>query len=182
MPYIDPDARRANQQERSRRYRERLKVAKYGPDAAGQNMSGRHGNHARGPRNGRWNGGVYLSTEGYVMRPVPLGHHLRQAHGYAYEHDLIMEEIIGRPMNTATEIVHHRNGIRTDNHPDNLCIETRAVHAREHSMVPGARDERGRFAAGNARLRDRKGGIMDEWPQDLRIREMPISGVSNGSR
>ena len=35
MPYIDPDARRANQQERSRRYRERLKVAKYGPDAAG---------------------------------------------------------------------------------------------------------------------------------------------------
>jgi hypothetical protein len=35
MPYIDPDARRANQQERSRRYRERLKVAKHDPVLVG---------------------------------------------------------------------------------------------------------------------------------------------------
>lgn len=144
--------------EASRRYRQRRKVAKYGPEAAHLDMRGLHGNHARGPRNGRWNGGMYRSTEGYIMRPVPEGHHLRQAHGYAYEHDLIMEDILGRPLDTATEIVHHRNGIRTDNRRENLALETRRDHAREHSLAPGARDEFGRFAPGSMRLRVR------EWP------------------
>ena len=151
MATRDPEKRLATY----RRYRERQKIAKYGPAAAGQDMRGRHGNHSRGERNGRWNGGVYRSTEGYVMRAVPLGHHLRQAHGYAYEHDLIMEEMIGRPLDTATEIVHHRNGVRDDNREENLEIETRSGHAREHTSVPGARDEAGRFTS------------------ELRVREMP---------
>ena len=144
--------------DRSRRYRQRKKVAKYGPEAANLDMRGRHGNHARGARNGRWNGGIYRSTEGYVMRMVPEGHHLRQAHGYAYEHDLIMEEMLGRPLDTTAEIVHHRNGIRTDNRRENLALETRRDHAREHGNAPGARDEFGRFAPGSMRLRVR------EWP------------------
>ncbi len=44
---------RAKRLAAQRRYRERQKIAKYGPAAAGVNMSGRHGNHARGPANGR---------------------------------------------------------------------------------------------------------------------------------
>lgn len=153
--------------DRARRYRERLKVAKYGPEAAGVDMRGRHGNHARGDRNARWNGGVYRSTEGYVMRRVEEGHHLRQAHGYAYEHDLVMESVLGRPIDTSFEIVHHLNGIRDDNRPENLALETRVSHAREHSIAPGARDEAGRFTPENKRLR------MNEWPEYLRVREMP---------
>lgn len=131
--------------ERKKRYTERKKVAKYGAGAAGVDMRGRHGNHARGKANARWNGGTYRQSDGYVMRAVPLGHHLRQAHGYAYEHDLVMERKLGRPLDTPREIVHHINGIRDDNRPENLTLETRADHAREHTSVPGARDASGRF-------------------------------------
>lgn len=151
MPYRDPARRRDSANERSRRYRAKRHLERFGPEAG--DMRGRHGNHSRGERNGRWNGGVYRSTEGYVMRPVPVDHHLRQAHGYAYEHDLIMEQMLGRPLDTAVEIVHHKNGIRDDNRRSNLALETRADHAREHSLAPGARDEFGRFAAGAMRLR-----------------------------
>lgn len=137
---------------------------------------GRHGNHARGNRNARWGGGIYHSTEGYIMRVVPPGHHLRQAHGYAYEHDLIMEKMLGRPLDTAIEIVHHLNGVRDDNRPENLAIETRSVHAREHTSVPGARDHLGRFARDVPRLRDRAGGDPAEWPEALRVRQYPEVG------
>lgn len=67
----DPEKAR----ERSRQYRLRKKVAKYGPESAGVNMSGRHGNHARGPRNARWNAASRrLTSHGYVAVRVPIDH------------------------------------------------------------------------------------------------------------
>ena len=149
---------------RRRRYLDRLKVAKYGPEAATQDMRGRHGNHARGENNARWNDGRMMTSHGYVAIAVPEGHHLRQAHGYAYEHDLVAEEMLGRQL-LPNEVVHHKNGDRADNRRENLEVETRTDHARAHSSVPGARDTLGRFAPGSRRLQDS--------PTDLRVREMP---------
>lgn len=157
--------------ERKRRYRERLKIAKYGLDAAGQDMRGRHGNHARGEKNARWNNGQMRTSHGYIAVRVPEGHHLRQAHGYAYEHDLIAEALIGRRLRS-DEVVHHINGIRSDNRPENLQVETRREHARKHVSIPGARDSLGRFTPA-PRIRDRKGGDPSEWPEDLRVRQFP---------
>lgn len=157
--------------ERKRRYLERQKIAKYGPAAAGQDMRGRHGNHARGDRNARFNYGRLLTSHGYVLVRVAKSHHRSfgppgLVGAYAYEHDLVAEEMIGRRLR-ADEIVHHRNGRRDDNRADNLVVTTRSDHAREHGAHPGARDATGRFRPG------RRSGDPSEWPADLRVREFP---------
>jgi len=156
----DPDKAR----ERQRRYRNRKRVERFGPAAIGVDLRGRHGNHARGERSGHWNGGRYITSHGYACVAVPPGHHLRQAHGYAYEHDLVAEVKIGRQLGP-NEVVHHLDGDKLNNRPENLIVETRSAHARRHATTPGARDDRGRFTPGRR--------CEGEWPEDLRVRVIP---------
>ena len=129
---------------RKQRYRDRVKARKYGTASIGADMRGRHGNHATGKANARWNGGRWKHPDGYIGVAVPEGHHLRQAHGYAFEHQIVAEETIGRRLND-DEVVHHRNGVRDDNRPENLEVTTRSDHARGHTSLPGTRNADGRF-------------------------------------
>ena len=46
------------------------------------------------------------------------------SNGYVFEHVLVMEELVGRHL-VAGETVHHRNGVRDDNRPENLELWTR---------------------------------------------------------
>lgn len=128
---------------RARRYRERQKVKRFGPEAAGKDLRGTHDNYRTGERHPRWNGGRWRHPDGYIGIRVPEGHHLRQAHGYAFEHHLVVEEMLGRRLRDDEE-VHHRNGVKNDNRPENLQVLLKADHAREHAEA-SERDHLGRF-------------------------------------
>ncbi|MGH9811498.1 MAG: HNH endonuclease [Candidatus Acidiferrales bacterium] len=50
-----------------------------------------------------------------------------------YEHRWLMEQCLGRAL-TWREVVHHRNGSRTDNRPENLEVVDRLDHSRHHML------------------------------------------------
>ena len=70
---------------------------------------------------GNYKGGRILAG-GYVL-VAQHGHPRADNRGYVREHLLVMEGILGRPV-LRTEEVHHKNGNRSDNSPDNLELWT----------------------------------------------------------
>lgn len=54
--------------------------------------------------------------------------------GFVYEHIVIAEEMIGRPLNTNEE-VHHLNGDRTDNTEKNLIVLEKSQHTKLHMWL-----------------------------------------------
>lgn len=68
-------------------------------------------------KNGRWVDGTTRHTKGYSYRRQP--DHPRAYNGYVLEHIVVMEEMIGRSL-LPKETVHHMNGIKSDNRPENL--------------------------------------------------------------
>lgn len=76
-----------------------------------------------------WRGGVTKDSLGY----------LRDNPSKGYQHRVVMERTLGRKL-LSTEIVHHKDHNKTNNHPDNLCVMTRAEHLKHHwEEVRGSR-------------------------------------------
>lgn len=126
---------------------------------------GRHGKHATGDKHGHWNEGRWSHADGYVAIKVYEGHHLRQANGYAYEHQIEAEKKLGRRLQ-AGEVVHHINGIKADNRHENLVVMTNSEHRRQH-IEGQPRDRSGRFDGAY------RSEVYDSLPDDLKVREFP---------
>ena len=61
-------------------------------------------------------------NKGYIIVYRP-DHPNANKHGRLPEHRLVMSEILGRPLRD-DETVHHKNGVRSDNRPENLEVWT----------------------------------------------------------
>lgn len=90
-------------------------------ECAGKDLSQRQ----LGAANARWRGGETVTRHiggGYVKELRP-DHPARDASGYVMQHRLVMEQVLGCPLRP-TERVHHKNGDRQDNRPENLELWT----------------------------------------------------------
>lgn len=85
-----------------------------------------------GQRNPNWRGGRIVASNGYVIVRVGTAHHLSDVRGYAYEHRIVAESIIGRQL-LPGEIVHHVDGDKQNNTPSNLrVVNGNAEHFLHH--------------------------------------------------
>jgi len=73
--------------------------------------------------NGNWKGGRTYHTNGYVIVRT-RSHPRARRSGYVFEHILVMETSLGRHL-YPDETVHHKNGVKDDNRPENLELWVR---------------------------------------------------------
>jgi hypothetical protein len=81
--------------------------------------------------NGQWKGGWTIDKSGYILVKAPIGHPGRNHNGYIREHRLVMEQKLGRYLDSL-EVVHHIDENPANNHPDNLeLFDTNGKHLAE---------------------------------------------------
>lgn len=90
-----------------------------------QHKDNKFGKTPSGKKHWKWNDGRTLKN-GYWLILSP-NHPYKNARDYVYEHRLVMEKKLGRYLKSS-EIVHHINGIRTDNRIKNLFLTSTTEH------------------------------------------------------
>lgn len=88
-----------------------------------------------------WKGGSYVEVNGY--RRIWIGNRGDGKPGYMYEHRYVMSQIMGRDLESH-ELVHHKNGIKSDNRPENLELVSRqkhngrikCIHCKKYFSIP----------------------------------------------
>lgn len=81
-----------------------------------------------------YSGGRSVNAAGYVW-VLKADHPNANQLGYVFEHRLVVSESIGRPLEK-WEVVHHINGIKSDNRIENLvlCVSSNSRKSRTHPV------------------------------------------------
>lgn len=92
----------------------------------------------------QWKGGRHVDTGGYIhvmVATLPpevqtlvasmVKEKAGQSSPYILEHRAVMAQKLGRPL-LKSEVVHHINGVKDDNSPENLAIDMRDSHSMKH--------------------------------------------------
>jgi hypothetical protein len=77
-----------------------------------------------------WKGGRRTNHNGYVEIFLP-DHPRARGNGYVFEHILVAEQKLGRPL-LPSEVVHHIDREKPNNDPKNIEVHTRGNHTRIH--------------------------------------------------
>lgn len=97
-------------------------------------IQGHSSRNRKRERSNRWTGGRALNHNGYVMIMAPEHPRANKA-GYVFEHILVLEKALGRPI-LPTEHPHHINSDKTDNSPGNLMVfQTNGMHRSFHERL-----------------------------------------------
>ena len=87
-----------------------------------------------------WKGGRRRLKIGYVM--INVKGHPRAYRNEVYEHIIIAEKKLGRYLEP-NERVHHINGIKDDNRPENIMVFQNHKEHLQHHLKGRKRDGRG---------------------------------------
>ena len=90
----------------------------------------KYGDAVTGPTRPNRGKGMTISVAGYVQLFMP-DHHEANQRGYVMEHRVVMEKVAGRHLRPG-EVVHHIDGDRVNNRPDNLeLFGSHSEHIKE---------------------------------------------------
>lgn len=130
---------------------------------------------------------ICIHSQGYRIVLAP-GHPNADQYGRIYEHRLVASASLGRPLADG-ESVHHKNGDRTDNRPENLEVfashaDHMAVHREERTKWKPWQDEalvKGREMEYSAREIGKVVGMTTTAVYN-RVRRLKLSAIRPGRR